>query len=228
MDRERLSCHNSECARKHTTFYNMTGLVLMGCVKPWPGMNVMARTEWVLWRDWWLPFGGGELQEFKWNCWGEICLCPCRARDLCSTELPWLMLVLVTEVLFRTVTYVCFFFFSFLLWIEISPWQMILCPNCPKVTPSCEISWAVSMGAEPRVEASCILISCGLSSLMKWMVVVGHLTLGFFAVFVSERRQKAQLQQRSWKLQVWAWLENAKLPSVVRLCGGSFFCRLFA
>lgn len=112
-------------------------------------------------------------------------------------------------------------FFSSFLWIEISPWQMIPCSNCPKVTPSCEISRAVSVGAEPGVEA-CILISYGLTSLMKWMVVVGHLTLAYFAVFVSEKRQKAQLQQRSWKLQVWAWLENAKLPSVVRLCGVFF------
>lgn len=120
----------------------------------------------------------------------------------------------------------CVLFLSFLLWMGISPWQMILCPNCPKVTPSWEISRAVLEGAEPRVKA-CILISCGLSLLMKWMVVVvGHLTLVVFAVFVSERGQKAQLQQRSWKLQVWAWLENAKLPSVVRLCG-DFFCRLF-
>lgn len=120
----------------------------------------------------------------------------------------------------------CVLFLSFLLWMGISLWQVILCPNCPKVTPSWEISRAVLVGAEPRVKA-CILISCGLSLLMKWMVVVvGHLTLAVFAVFVSERRQKAQLQQRSWKLQVWAWLENAKLPSVVRLCG-DFFCRLF-
>lgn len=79
--------------------------------------------------------------------------------------------------------------FSFLLWTGISPWQMILCPNWPEVTPSCEISRAVLVGAEPRAKA-CILISYGHSSLMKWMVVVGHLTLAVFLQFLSVRGDK--------------------------------------
>lgn len=111
----------------------------------------------------------------------EICLCPLRAHDLFSTELPGLRLVLLTEVLFRTVSFVSFFFPSSC-GLEFPHGQMILCPNCPKVTPSCEISRAMSVGAEPRVEA-CILISYELSSLMKWMVVVGHLTLAVFCSF---------------------------------------------
>lgn len=35
-DRERWSCLNSECARKHTTFYSMIVLVLVDWIKPWP------------------------------------------------------------------------------------------------------------------------------------------------------------------------------------------------
>lgn len=166
-DRERLSCHNSECARRHTTFYNMTVLVFMDWIMPLPGVKCH-----------------GQERERYCGETGDSHLgghCPRRAHDLFSTELLWLTLVLVTEVLFRTVSFVCFFF-PFLLWIGISPWQMILCPNCPKVTSSHEISRAVSVGAEPKVEA-CILISYGLSSLMKRMVVVGHLTLAFFCSF---------------------------------------------
>lgn len=199
--------------------------MLRDCVKPWPGMKCPGQERGRCGET--IDSCLGVVSwEFKWNCCEEICLCPCRARDTCSAQSScgscwywWLKSSSELSVLYA-------FFFSFLLWIEISPWQMILCPNCPKVTPSCEISRAVSVGAEPRVEA-CILISYGLTSLMKGMVVVSHLTLVYFAVFVSEKRQKAQLQQRSWKLQVWAWLENAKLPSVVRLCG-VFFCRPFA
>lgn len=117
----------------------------------------------------------------------------------------------------------CAFFISFLSWIEIFPMANDSMPKLPEGYPFLWNKQSCVGGSRAK--------SGGLHLDFLWTSFInemdggsgGHLTLEFFAVFVSERRQKAQLQQRSWKLQVWAWLENAKLPSVVRLCGEFFF-----
>lgn len=147
----------------------------MGCIKPWPGVKCHGQER---------VRCCGETGDSHLGVIALAGLMTCSAQSSCGSHRYW------WQKSSSELSVLYPFFSSFLLWIGISPWQMILCPNCPKVTPSCEISRAVSVGAEPKVEA-CILISYGLSSLMRWMVVVGHLTLVFLCSFCQWEETKS-------------------------------------
>lgn len=163
------------------------------------------------------PVWGGLLQEFKWNCCEEICLCPHRLVT-CSAQgsrgSPWCWWLKSSSELL-----VLHAIFSLPLVDGNFPMANDSMPKLPEGYPFLWNKQSCVGGSRAK--------NRGLHLDFLWTQFInemdgGHLTLAFFAVFLSERRQKAQLQQRSWKLQVWAWLENAKLPSVVRLCGGFF------